>query len=122
MIQTFKIMKNFCAGIWEYDAKGNLLFMHHDTMTEKLCGRWLDYDEVSQLYFKKYVHKSDRKLWQQFMTKEYLRAVLDGEKPPKRFSLRLFREDGTMEWHEIFMETSNRDTLLGEPGYARYGT
>lgn len=112
MIQTFKIMKNFCAGIWEYDARGNLLYMHHDTMTEKLCGRWLDYDEVSQLYFKKYVHKSDRKLWQQFMTKEYLRAVLDGEQPPKRFSLRLFREDGTMEWHEIFMETSNRDTLL----------
>ena len=37
MIQTFKIMKNFCAGIWEYDARGNLLhYMHHDTMTEKI--------------------------------------------------------------------------------------
>ena len=51
MIQTFKIMKNFCAGIWEYDARGNLLYMHHDTMTEKLCGRWLDYDEVSPTVF-----------------------------------------------------------------------
>ncbi len=112
MIKIPAMIKAFCDALWEYNDKTDQVYIYHDNMTPHLCGQWMDYEEIYNLYVEQYVCRSDISIWKHFFASESLKAFLAGEKQEDQFYLRFEHTKNGSEWHEVFLEKIGDHRLL----------
>lgn len=105
MLRVLNILKKFCDSLWEYSIEDNMVYLHYDTTTPDLCEKWIDYQQIFDLYYQHYVHPSELHKWNELLSKEKLLEFYESDLEEKHFYIRL-NINGKLEWHEVYLEKS----------------
>lgn len=106
------VIKCFSDTIWIYDAEKEQVFMHHDSFTPEMEGKWYLLDELSDLYHDRYLPETDLKVWERYLSKNAMHKFLRSEECSRSFSLRFCIGENVHEWHKVFMEKADEHRLL----------
>lgn len=106
------LINKFCSAIWEYDSDTCQVYLHYDDMTPELCGRWISYNKIEQLYRKQYVYPLDLNIWNRFLTPEGLLNFLNNGAEEEHFYIRFEHTQKGNEWHEVYFQRIESNRLV----------
>lgn len=112
MLKIPSLINKFCDAVWEYDVKKKEVFVHYDDMTPDICGRWISYEKIEEMYRERYVYPLDLEIWEHFLSVEGLKRFAEGKGEEDHFCIRFEHTQKGTEWHEVYLQRIEEHRVL----------
>lgn len=106
------LLKHYCDAIWEYDAKIQKIYIHHDVMFPDMENAWHDTADLFRFYSDGCLFGADIKTWQKNLGKDALEEFLQSDEECRRFELRFTFDNSVPEWYEVYIEKAGSQKVI----------
>ena len=106
-----RVLKKHCDTVWEYDARTDKMFIHHDRMFPDMQGKQYTTKELDELY-SKILFKADCAVWKKYLSRRALLRILGSDSGSAEFELRFEYSDREPEWYKINIERLDDNRLI----------
>ncbi len=107
-----KVMPHLFESLLEYNSSSNMIYFHCHKPNTSIEKKWYNYDEIFQIYLKKYIYPADQNLIISFFSKEGIKNFLNSGKESSSIHIRYIKNNTDFEWHEIFINKLDNDNLI----------
>lgn len=107
-----KVIPHLFESLLEYNYSSNMIYIHCHKPNSAVEQKWYNYDEIFQIYLKKYIYPIDQKIIINFFSKETIKKFLDSEKETDSIHIRYIKNENDFEWHEVIMNRLDEDDII----------
>lgn len=107
-----KVIPHLFESLLEYNYSGNMVYLHYHKLNTSIEKKWYKYDEIFQIYLKKYIYPADQNLIISFFSREGIQKFLASGKESTSIYIRYIKNNNDFEWHEIFINKLDEDNII----------